>query len=48
MPEEVHARNEQKTVSNSGNNDPFPQPMFADKLVGLKIGLYGNDNFFKQ
>ena len=42
----IHADAEQQHIHKAGNDDPFPQAVLADKLVSLKIGLYGDYNFF--
>jgi hypothetical protein len=48
IPEKVHAYAEEYRIQQSGDNDPFPQPVFADEMVGFGIGLEGNYNLFKQ
>lgn len=48
MAEKIHPENEQGCIQDSGNQNPFPQLMFDDKPVGLKIRLYGNDHFFQH
>ena len=48
MAEEIHAEYEQGSIDNTGYENPFPQFMFNDKPVGLKIRLYGNDHFFQH
>ena len=46
--EEVHAHAKQQGIEQAGDDDPFPQLVFAYKLVGLGIGLDGYNDFFKQ
>ena len=48
MPEKIHTDNKQNHIHHAGNDNPFPQPVFANKIMGFKKRLYGNDNFFKQ
>ena len=47
-PEVVHANSKQKHVNNSGNQYPLPQPVLSNKVVRIKIGLDGYDDFFQQ
>jgi hypothetical protein len=47
-PEVVHANRKQKHINNSGNQYPLPQLMFLNKVVCIKIGLDGYDDFLEQ
>jgi len=46
IPENVQTDGKQDHVNQTRNQDPLPQPVFANKFVRLSIGLYGNDNLF--
>jgi len=48
MVKENHADNKKDGINNSGYNNPFPQLMLPDKLMGLEIGLYSYNDFFEQ
>ena len=47
-PEKINAHSEKYGINNAGYQDPLPQFMFADKVVGVGIGLYGDNDFFEQ
>jgi hypothetical protein len=48
LPKEIHADAEEDRVEHPRDNDPLPQLVFGDELMGLYIGLEGYDNFFQQ
>ena len=48
MPEEINTGDKQDGVNSPGNHYPLPQPVFNDKIMSLKIALYGYDYFLKQ
>jgi hypothetical protein len=45
-PKEINSKTKQDHVQDSGQNNPLPKAMIADKLVCSEIGLDGNYNFF--
>ena len=47
-PEEIEADAEQDGIEYSGNEDPLPELMFGDEMVGLGIRLEGYNDFFEQ
>ena len=45
-PEKIKPDGKQDHVSQTRNQDPFPQAVFANENMCLSVGLDGNDNFF--
>lgn len=48
MPEKINTGYKHQHIKDPGDDDPLPQFMFADKLVGPDVRLNGYDNFLKQ
>jgi hypothetical protein len=48
FPEKVHAYAEKQGIDDARNNDPPPQVVLPDELMGLPIRLDGYDDLFKQ
>ena len=48
LPEEVEADAKEDRIENAGDQDPFPNLMFGDEMMGLDIRLEGYDDFFEQ
>ena len=48
MTEKKHADDKQGGINDTRYQYPFPQFMFLDKPVGLKIRLYGYNHFFQH
>ena len=44
----VHADEEKDGIEHAGNDDPLPELVFCDEMVGLYIRLERYDNFFQQ
>ena len=42
---EIHAYAKQYHVNDARNDDPFPEAVFTDKVVGFTIRLNGNNYF---
>ena len=42
----VHTDAKQKSINNSGNDDPLPKFMSDNKTMGFEIGLDGYYDFF--
>ena len=38
----------QYAINDTGDQDPFPQPVLANKIMRIEKRLYGNDDFFEQ
>ena len=47
-PEKVEADTEEDHIEDTRNEDPFPDLMFRDEMMGLDIRLEGYDDFFEQ
>ena len=45
---EIHAYAEKEGVEYPGYQDPFPQFVLGDKVMGLSVGLESYDYFLKQ
>lgn len=48
LPEKVYAYAEQDGIQDAGDEDPFPELMFADEMMRFDIRLEGYNNFFEQ
>jgi hypothetical protein len=48
FPKEVHTYTEKDRIEHPRDNDPLPELMFGDELMGFYIRLEGYDNFFQQ
>ena len=48
MQKKIHGYYKQDRVNNSGNDDPFPEFMFTDKLVRLIVALKRYNDLFEQ
>ena len=46
LPEEIKPDAKQDRIEYTGDQDPFPDLMFGDEMVGLDVGLEGYDDFF--
>lgn len=46
--EKIHADHEKDCIQQTREYNPFPKPVLDYKMMSLKIGLDGYDNFFKQ
>ena len=46
LPEKIHTHTKEQGIKDTGDNDPFPQPMLTDELMSLVVGLEGYDNLF--
>ena len=44
----VHAYNKEQRINNSRDQNPFPQPVLANKAMCQEIRLYSYHYFFKQ
>lgn len=47
-PEEVEADAEKDGIKYAGDEDPFPDLMFGDKMMRFDIRLKGYDDLFEQ
>jgi hypothetical protein len=48
FPKEIHADTEKDRVQDARYQYPFPQLVFADKMVRFHVGLKRYDDFFEQ
>jgi len=48
LQEKVHARTEKEGIQYAGDQDPFPQFVLSNEMMGLDVGLKGYNNFLKQ
>ena len=48
LPKEIHADTEQDGIKYAGDQDPFPQLVLHDKVMGFDVGLEGYDYFLEQ
>jgi hypothetical protein len=46
--EEVHTYTEKEGIEYAGDQDPFPQFVLSNEMMGLDVGLKGYNNFLKQ
>ena len=44
----IHADGKKDSIKQTGDNNPFPEFMFYNKLVRFKIGLDRYDDFLQQ
>lgn len=48
MPEKIKSNNKQDGIQKAWYQNPFPEFIFFDKLMGFEIRLYGDDDFFEH
>jgi hypothetical protein len=48
LSKKIHADRKKNGINQTGENDPFPKPVFYNKIMCLKIGLNSYDDFFQQ
>jgi hypothetical protein len=46
--EEIHTCREQKRIQDARDDDPFPQFVLGNEMMGLNVGLEGYYNFLEQ